>query len=407
MAQGGATERAAKTPFRDVFAVAEFRALWIAQLLSVVGDQLARVALTVLVYDRTRSALLAAVTFVVGIVPAFLGGVTLAWLADRYPRRRVMIVCDVIRTVVVLVMVIPGLPLAALVVLLFVVTLIGAPFNSARAAIFPNVLSGDRYVVGTAVTATTYQFALVVGFAVGGTLVAFFGTRISLVIDAATFAGSALIVRAWVHARPAAAVGLHHGSSRLADILAGARIVLTRNALRTPLLFGLLAAFYNAPEGVAAPLAHALGGGAAAVGAILAANALGQTVGTITFGRFVAPATRLRLMGPLAISACGVLVLFSLKPDLYFSMLILAASGLCASYQLAANSAFVSAAPQEQRSQAFGLAQGAMSLGQGVVMISAGAAAEHHAPTQAITVCGAVGVVAALALMVGAARDRG
>ena len=90
VARGGAPEQAATT-FRDVFAVAEFRALWAAQLLSVIGDQLARVALTVLVYDRTRSALLAAVTFVASIVPTFVGGVMLAWLADRYPRRRVMI----------------------------------------------------------------------------------------------------------------------------------------------------------------------------------------------------------------------------------------------------------------------------------------------------------------------------
>jgi hypothetical protein len=54
--------------FRDVFAIAEFRSLWLAQMLSVAGDQLARVALTVLVYDRTRSALLAAVTFVMGVL---------------------------------------------------------------------------------------------------------------------------------------------------------------------------------------------------------------------------------------------------------------------------------------------------------------------------------------------------
>ena len=74
MARGGTSEQAATT-FRDVFAVAEFRALWGAQLLSVIGDQLARVALTVLVYDRTHSALLAAVTFVVSIVPTFVGGV--------------------------------------------------------------------------------------------------------------------------------------------------------------------------------------------------------------------------------------------------------------------------------------------------------------------------------------------
>ena len=373
----------------------------------MVGDQLARVALTVLVYDRTRSALLAAVTFVVSIVPTFIGGVTLAWLADRYPRRGVMIACDVIRGVLVLVMAIPGMPLAAMVALLFVVTLTEAPFSSARAAIFPDVLSGDRYVMGTAVTLTTYQFAQVIGFAVGGTIVGVFGPGTSLVVDAATFAASALIVRAWIHPRPAAAARRHHESSWPAGVLAGARIVLARPALRTPMVFGLLAAFYSAPEGVAAPLAGAVGGGPAAVGVILAANSLGQTAGAIAFSRLVAPPTRLRLMGPLAISACAVLVLFFWKPDLSISLLILVASGLCAAYQLAANAAFVGAAPQEQRSQAFGLAQGTMSLSQGVVMILAGAAAEHHSPALAIAVCGAVGAVVAVAVSVSAARDRG
>jgi hypothetical protein len=74
IAEAGPAERAERATFRQVFAVPEFRALWSAQMLSVVGDQLARVALTWLVYDRTRSALLAAVTFVASIVPAFAGG---------------------------------------------------------------------------------------------------------------------------------------------------------------------------------------------------------------------------------------------------------------------------------------------------------------------------------------------
>ena len=310
VAREGAAEQAARTPFREVFAIAEFRALWLAQLLSVIGDQLARVALTVLVYDRTRSALLAAITFVASILPTFFGGVALAWLADRYPRRAVMIACDMIRAILVLDMALPKVPLPVMIALLFAVTLTGAPFNSARAAILPDVLSGDRYVTGTAVTVTTYQFALVLGFVAGGTLVAFFGTRTSLVLDAATFAASALIIRTWIRARPAAAAERHHESSRMASIFAGARLVLARPGLRTPMLFGLLAAFYNAPEGVAAPLAGSLGGGAFAVGVILAASALGQTVGALTFSRFVAPATRLRSMGPMAVTACGILVLF-------------------------------------------------------------------------------------------------
>jgi MFS family permease len=402
VARGGAAEQAAKTTFRDVFAVAEFRALWLAQLLSVVGDQLARLALTVLVYDRTRSALLAAITFVVSLVPAFIGGVTLAWLADRYPRRGVMISCDLVRCVLVLVMAIPGVPLAGLVALLFVVTLVGAPFTSARAAVYPDVLTGDRYVVGTAVTITTYQFAQVVGFAVGGATVTFFGTRPTLLVDAATFIASALIVLCWVRPRsaPAVVAGDDRAPSRLAGIFAGTRLVLARPSLRTPMLFGWLAAFYNAPEGVVTPLARDLGGGAAAVGVLLAANSLGQTVGALVLSRFVAPSTRLRFMGPLAVAACAVLALFFWRPGLPATLLILFASGLFASYQLAANAAFVTAAPQEQRSQAFGLAQGGMSLGQGVVMILAGAAADHHSPALVIAVAGAVGAMVALAVVV-------
>ena len=317
-----------------------------------------------------------------------------------------MIVCDLVRGGLVLVMAIPRVPLGAMVALLFVVTLTEAPFSSARAAIFPDVLTGEAYVMGTAVTLTTYQFAQVIGFAAGGTLVGFFGTKTSLVIDAATFAGSALIVRTWVRPRPTRAAGRHRERSRITDIFAGTRIVLARPALRTPMLFGLLAAFYSAPEGVAAPLAQALDGGAAAVGVILAANCLGQTVGAITFSRFVAPATRLRFMGPLAISACAVLVLFYWEPGLSVSLLILVASGLCACYQLAANAAFVRAAPQEQRSRAFGVAQASMSLGQGVLMILAGAAAEHYSPARVVAVFGAVGAVVALAVAVSAARHR-
>src|SRR5689334_5924408 len=221
------SEQAARIRCRDVFAVAEFRALWLAQLLSIIGDQFARVALTVLVFDRTRSALLAAVTFVVSVVPMFIGGVTLAWLADRHPRRAVMIICDLIRCALVLLMAVPGVPLAVMVMLLFVVTLAGAPFNSARAAIYPDVLDGEKYVLGIAISLTTVQFAQVVGFALGGAIAGFLGTRISLVIDAATFAVSGFIVQSRVRPRPVPAARRSERPARVAGVLAGTRLVFT------------------------------------------------------------------------------------------------------------------------------------------------------------------------------------
>jgi MFS family permease len=399
-----------KATFAAVFAVGEFRALWLAQVLSVAGDQLARVALTLLVYERTHSALLAAVTFAASVVPAFIGGITLSGLADRVPRRRVMIACDLTRVVLVAVMAISGIPTAVLVLLLFLVTLIGAPFLSARAALVPDLLTGDLYVLGIAVTLTTLQFAQVLGFAAGGAVVAFFGVRVSLLIDAATFALSALITFVWVRSWPAVQAVADREVPAEPEtgggLLAGLRLVFTSPALRIPMLLGWLAAFYNIPEGVSAPLAAALGGGAVAVGFILAAPALGATVGAITFSRFVAPARRVRWMSPLAVAACAVLILFAIRPPLPIALMVLAVSGLFDCYQLAANASFVAATPARQRSQAFGIAQGGMSLGQGVAMVAAGAAAEHFAPYFVIAASGVAGVVAAIAIAFGRPRAR-
>jgi hypothetical protein len=295
-----------------------------------------------------------------------------------------------------------------MVVLLFSVTLVGAPFTSARAAMFPDVLDGDRYVMGTAVTLMTNQFAQVIGFAVGGTIAGFLGTGISLVIDAATFVASAFIVRLWVQNRPAPGTGLGvtGAGSKLGGLAEGAHLVFGNPALRIPMLFGLLTAFYDAPEGVVTPLARSVGGGPVAVGMILAAGALGVTVGSILFSRLVAPDRRLRLMGPLAIVNCGVLVLFALGPGLAVSLLILGTSGFFSAYQLAANAAFVRAAPNEQRSQAFGIAQAGMSLGQGTMMIAAGGAAAAVHPATVIAVCGGLGAAAAAILAFGWSRYR-
>jgi predicted MFS family arabinose efflux permease len=306
----------------------------------------------------------------------------------------------------VLVMCVSGIPLWILVVLLFVVTAGNAPFNAARAAIYPEILAGDRYVVGTAVTLTTFQFAQVIGFGAGGAIVGFFGVRTSLLADAGTFAASALLVRLGVAARPAANRQQTGQAPRKAGWTSGLRLVFGNPALRTPMLFGWLAALYNAPEGVAAPYARSLGGGAVTTGLLLAAPALGYTFGALAFGRMVDPAHRERLMGPLAIGCSALLIPIVARPPLPVTLALFAVSGACACFQVAANSAFVAAAPTAQRSEAFGLATAGMSLGQGVAMILAGAAAQHFAPAAVIAAAGALGAAAAVGLSVGRpARD--
>lgn len=390
----------ADATFRDVFAIGEFRALWSAQLMSVVGDQLARVALTLLVYDRTRSALLAAITFAASVIPVFLGGIALTGLADRFPRRQVMIICDLARLALVVTMITPGLPVAVLVILLFAVTMLGPPFTSARTGIYADVLPGDLYALGQATSLTTYQLAQVVGFAAGGALVEIFGVRTSLLADAATFACSALIVRIWVKSRPAVRGAGGRTTTHAADIVEGVRLAFRIPGLRTPMLFGWLAAFYNVPEGVAAPLAHSLGR-TSAVGIILAAAALGAAVGSVAITRLASPDARLRWMRPLAAASCAVLVLFAFGPALPLALAILFVSGLFACFQVPASAAFVRAAPPEHRSQVFGIAEAGISLGQGVTLVLAGAAAQSHAPTAVIAVSGVLGVLVAALIPAG------
>src|ERR1700748_3672933 len=136
-----------RATFRDVFAVREFRALWFSEILSVAGDRLALVPLTRRVCARTRSPLPAALAYAAGYLPWVVGGLFLADLADRRPRRTVMVACDVARAVLVTAMAVPAVPVTAVVGLLFAATMFASPSESARASMTPGILPGERYAL--------------------------------------------------------------------------------------------------------------------------------------------------------------------------------------------------------------------------------------------------------------------
>jgi predicted MFS family arabinose efflux permease len=394
------SERVAVSPssaprpsFRDVFAQPEFRALWISYVLSAGGDRLALVALTLLVYDRSKSPLLAAVTFAAGFVPYLFGGMFLSGLADRLPRRSVMVTCDVIRCLLVAAMLAPRVPLPAMIALLYAVTLLQPPFDAARSATVRDVLDEDQFPLAMAVMGTTTRVVVVVGSAVGGLVVALAGARPALGADAATFALSALLVQFRVHARPPAAAG---GASKpLGQLAEGARLVFGDPALRTLVGLGWLAAFYEIPEGIAAPYAGRLGGGAVAAGLLIAASQLGAAVSTPFFVKKIGPLTRLAWMGPMAVLTCAVLVPAILRPSLVVSMALFALSNSFATYQVAANTAFVERLPNEKRGQAYGLANAGLIVGQGVAFAVAGAAAEVVPPSTVVALSGGIGALIA------------
>jgi MFS family permease len=387
-----------RATFRDVFGVREFRFLWSSVILSTAGDRLALVALTLLVYDRTGSPLLAALVFAAGYLPWVIGGLFLAELADRYPRRSVMVVCDVVRAVLVGAMVLPHMPIGALVALLFVATMFAPPFDSAKASVTPDILQGERYVLGTAALQMTLLAGEVIGAVGGGIAVAFIGVRSSLAIDALTFVLSALLIGLGLRARSAAAQPESVRPSPLARMRDGFRLVFGDQALSTLLLFGWLVVFYTIPAGIAAPYVQRLGGGPIATGLVIASTALGTMLALPLFTRFVRPRQRINLMGPLATLTCGALVLIAFGPGLVPSLVIFTLSAAFGVYQIAANTAFVIRVPNERRAQAFGIANMGVIVGQGAAFIAAGAAAEVVPPAAVIAVSGAIGAVLALVL---------
>src|SRR4051794_33024562 len=169
---------ARRVTFGDVLRNREFRAMYVAQALSVVGDQLARIAIALLVFARSDSALLTAISFGISYLPWVVGGPLLAGYADRLPRRSVMVSCDITRALLVLILAVRGVPLLVLFLVLALVAMLEPPFTAARASMLPDVVGEDeQYAVAFTLSNTTNQFGVVLGFALGGAAVATIGAR--------------------------------------------------------------------------------------------------------------------------------------------------------------------------------------------------------------------------------------
>jgi len=376
--------------FRSVFAVREFRAIWASQVLSEGGNRLALVALTLLIYHQTGSPLLAALAYAAGYVPWVIGGLLFSGLGDRLPRREVMVACDVTGA-----MLTPRIPVAGLVALLYLTTMVQAPFETARSAVLPDILHGERYALAATVMQTSFRVALVAGAAVGGVVVALIGARPALGVDAATFVASAVLVRFGTRARPA--TGTPHLNA-VKQLGAGARLLLGDRTIRTLMMLGWLIALYSIPEGIAAPYAARLSEGPIGAGLVIASGQIGAVLAAPIFTRNIGPLTRLRWMGPMAVCTCAVLPLTVFHPGLAASMAIFALSGTFAIYQIAANTAFVQWVPNELRAQAFGLANIGTVVSQGAALMGAAAAAEVIPPSTVVALSGGLGAVTACGL---------
>ncbi|MDX3800905.1 MFS transporter, partial [Streptomyces sp. AK04-3B] len=370
-----AAAEAPPTGYLRVFAVREFRAVFAAHLLSMLGVIVAEIALSVLVYDLTGSPLLSALAWALGFLPYVVGGTLLAGVADRFPARRVLVGCDLVCAACVLPMAAPGAHLAVLLALRCCLAVVSPIFAGTRMATLADILGdGDLFVLGRSLLRITAQSALLVGFGLGGVLLTVASPRQALLLTVATFLASAALLRLGTRSRPARA---RTGGALVADSLKGARQVLADRRTRALLLlFWVPPAFAVAPEALSAPYADDLGVGSVGLGLLMCALPVGTVAGELYAGARLRPAARERIALPLACVTLLPYLGYVFRPGLAVSLLLLVVAGAGSAYTLGLDQWIVRDVPKELRGRAMTLLTAGLMTFQGVGMALAGAAAE-------------------------------
>jgi hypothetical protein len=375
--------------YRDAFASGQFRALFGAYVVSMLGYVVAGLALTVLVYRRTDSPLLSALTFTMTLLPYLFGGTLLSGLVDRLPARRLLVGCDLAGAVCVAVMTLPGMPIVALFALLFAMSLLTPLSTGARGALLTRVLPPGAVVPGRSLLRMVAQGAQLLGYAVGGGLLAGLTPQAVLGVEAVSFTVSALVLRVFLGHHPAVA-----GSRTPLVGLRGVAVVLANRRLRRVLLLGWLVPFLTIfPEALAAPSAGARGLPASAAGWWLAAAPAGTVVGELAGIWLIPAARRGGLTAPLA--ACGFvpLLAFACRPPLAVALALLGAAGLCGAYMLGLDQLILDAGPPELLGRVYTVNSSVLMATQGVGFAVAGALGEVMPPDLTIVAAGAAGLL--------------
>lgn len=305
-----------------------FRRLWGGQLISLIGRQITTVAVPFQVYSLTRSALDVGLLGIVQAVPLVCGSLAGGAIADRFDRRRVLIVTQLGLASCSALLALGAFsghpPLLAIYAVVALASLVGAVDAPTRTAIIPNLVGVDRLAGALSLNIVLFQTTLVAGPAIGGLVIAHLGLPAAYSVDVITF-GAALTAVALLppqgrsaieHERPVAAIlrGLSF-ARRQPVILGGFAMDLAA------MIFGLPRAVFPV---LAATTFHA---GAQGLGLLYAAPGAGAVIAALTSGA-VARSKRLGRIIVVAIVLWGVVIIaFGFAQTLWVALLLLAIAG--------------------------------------------------------------------------------
>ena len=397
---------AARTTYRSVFAVGEFRVLFATLLMFVLGFEFEILGLSVLVYAQTRSAFWTALAFSMGFAPQALGGALFTSLADRLPPRLVISVGLLTRAAPGLVIGLwPALPVPAMLVLVAVVATATPVFTAASSAVLPDVLDGDRYVLARSVFSLTGSATQIIGLGIGGAILAALPARRLLLAAGLSLLAAAVVARLGLRPRPARTdawptrANARPTRGIVRATLAGNLELLADRTVRGLLLAQWLPAwFVTGAESLIVPYAGSLGQPPSAASPLLAATPAGMLLGDLVVGRFCRPAARQRLAFPLAALMGVPLLALAFRPPLPVTGTVLFACGFGFAYLLGVQQPFLDSLPDRLRGQAFGLNSTGMMTGQGLIPPASGGLAAAFGAGPAMAAAGAVTILAALLL---------
>ncbi|MGW3380572.1 MFS transporter [Streptomyces albogriseolus] len=391
--------------YRAVLRAPGMRAVFAAHAVSMAGKLAAEVALSILVHQRTGSPLLSSLVLVCAFAPHAVGGTALSALADRFPPRRVLAGCDLLAAGCVAAMLLPGLPVAALLLLLLGTGLVAPVAQGARAAILTQLLDDGLFPVGRSLLRTVSQTAVVTGFALGGVLVAAVGPYPTLAADAVSLLVSAALAGLCTPATPALAPdGRRSPAGVLADSADGLRrLFADRKVRRLVLLTWAVPGFSAVGDGLAVAYTAQAGAPATAAGALFTGYAAGTVLGETAVAR-LAPARRRRLVVPLLVCSQAPLAAFLLGPPVPAAVALLALSGAGFACNQGIDPLILAATEPACRGRLFTVQTSGMMTVQGAAIALSGAAGTVVAPGLVIGASGVAGTVVVVILFV---RARG
>ena len=173
-----------------------FRLLWLAQIVSEIGDWFYALAVYSLILELTGSAKLVGLAVVMQVLPQTLAAPTAGVVNDRMSRKRVMIMADLARVAIVLGMLLVRSPRMVWLIfpLLFLETIGWGFFEPAHSAVIPAVTGQEDAILANTLTATTWSFCLAIGSALGGGVAALLGRDAVFILNALSFVVSAALL---------------------------------------------------------------------------------------------------------------------------------------------------------------------------------------------------------------------